>query len=455
MKERLAKMKTKIKLAFVFSILFFVTILYPVTAIPYDSYLRTNGFQHFDASVVFKGNMKIVTFTSPDSSYSVLINLIDNAKTEINIEIYSLYNPYLLKALCNAEARGVDVTVLTEKYHASPFENDYNIWGAWNLTQAGANVYWTNDTEFAYTHAKMAIIDNSITVVMSGNWVKTGVPIHPSYGNREWGVVIYDSDIASYFNNIFLNDLAIATPYDSSDGTGKSISSYVPHGKYPHPFTNDTFEGTFEVYPVLSPDNSENMIKQLIASANESLEIAQLYIYKNWGSSLSPFVDEIVSAAQRGVQVKIILNNGSSANDDLINYLQSYDNIAIALSNETYFETYHVKGVIVDGKLVLISSINWSKNSVRNNREVGVIIKGSDVSTYFKSVFEWDWNTSQVVFNNLNQTALPPSNETPPSNATTPPENQGTSEGLPIDYVALTIILIIVAIVVSFIKKKK
>ncbi|MGQ4832904.1 MAG: phospholipase D-like domain-containing protein [Candidatus Asgardarchaeia archaeon] len=450
--------KASIKLAFVIGILMFITVLYPLNGLGYENTLQMNNFDSFSSSVVFKGNMKIITFTSPDSSYNVLINLIEHAQNEINIEIYSIYNPYLLKALNDAEARGVDVTVLTEKYHASPFENDHNIWAAWNLTQAGADVYWTNDTEFAYTHAKMAIIDSSITVIMSGNWVKTGVPIHPSYGNREWGVVIYSTDVASYFNNIFLDDLAIATPYSSSDGTGDDVTAYIRHGKYPHPFSNKTFEGTFEVYPVLSPDNSEDMIKQLIASANVSLDIAQLYIYKDWSSTLSPFVEEIVNAAQRGVQVRIILNNGSSANEDLINYLESYDNIAIALSNETYFETYHVKGVIVDGKLVLVSSINWSKNSVRNNREAGVIIKSEEVSTYFKSIFDWDWSVSQIVFNHLSQTQPPSQNENqtqvPPQNETTNQPPSGTEE-LPTDYVAITILIIVIAIVVSFIKKKK
>ncbi|MEQ9715904.1 MAG: phospholipase D-like domain-containing protein [Candidatus Asgardarchaeum sp.] len=348
-----------------------------------------------------EGNMSIIVFTSPDSSYDVLVNLINSAKNDIKIEIYSIYNPYLLKALNDAIKRGVSVNVITEKYHASSFENNRNIWAAWNLTQAGASVYWSNDTEFAYTHAKMAIIDSSLTVIMSGNWVKTGVPVHSSYGNREWGVVINNSDVADYFIDVFIEDLSIARPYSTSDGNGTSVSGYIPHGQYPHPFTSDTFQGYFEVTPVVSPDTSETLIRQLIDSANETLEIAQLYIYKNWGTSLSPFVTDIVEAAQRGVKVRILLNNGSSPNEDLVQHLQSYENIAVAYSNDTYFENYHVKGVIVDGKIVLVSSINWSKTSVRSNRETGVIIKGKDVAMYFRNIFNWDWSVSKVVFNNI------------------------------------------------------
>ncbi|MCD6222675.1 MAG: hypothetical protein J7K12_03215, partial [Thermoplasmata archaeon] len=51
----------------------------------------------------------------------------------------------------------------------------------------------------------------------------------------------------------------------------------------------------------------------------------------------------------------------------------------------------HNKGMIVDNK-VLISSINWGENSVRNNREIGIIIENENVSNYFKKIFYYDWN---------------------------------------------------------------
>ena len=392
----------------------------------------------------FTGNMKIVTFTSPDSSYPVILNIINEAQSTIKIEIYSLYNPYLLAALGKAVSRGVNVTVLTEKYHASPFENSYNTWAAYNLTMAGADVFWTNKSEFTYTHSKFAVIDNSVAIIMSGNWVKTGVPVNNSYGNREWGVAIYNTGVANFFSNVFANDLLVATPYsESTDGTGKSSSDNIPKGKYPHPFTNETFTGNFEITTVLSPDTSETMIEKLLDSANQTLEIAQLYIYGNWSSGVSPFVDSIVAAAQRGVHVKIILNNGSKPNDGLINYLKSYNNIAVALSNDTYFKTYHVKGVIVDGKIVLVASINWSENSVKNNREAGVVIKGQPIATYFYDIFSWDWNVSQIAFSNINET------EPPGSGGTT---STGTEAPLTTTDILYAVGIIIVAVVVFVIK---
>jgi len=52
----------------------------------------------------------------------------------------------------------------------------------------------------------------------------------------------------------------------------------------------------------------------------------------------------------------------------------------------------HNKGVIVDNRKVLVSSINWNSNSRNFNREAGVIIDHPGVAGYFTSVFEDDWN---------------------------------------------------------------
>jgi hypothetical protein len=52
----------------------------------------------------------------------------------------------------------------------------------------------------------------------------------------------------------------------------------------------------------------------------------------------------------------------------------------------------HNKGMIVDGKWTLISSINWNRNSVAQNREAGVIIENEEVAQYFTDLFYWDYN---------------------------------------------------------------
>lgn len=48
--------------------------------------------------------------------------------------------------------------------------------------------------------------------------------------------------------------------------------------------------------------------------------------------------------------------------------------------------------MIIDNKTVLISSINWNEQSVRENREAGVLVENKDVASYYATVFLSDWN---------------------------------------------------------------
>lgn len=52
----------------------------------------------------------------------------------------------------------------------------------------------------------------------------------------------------------------------------------------------------------------------------------------------------------------------------------------------------HNKGMIVDGRYVLISSINWNYNSANNNREAALILDSPEAAAYYTKVFDYDWD---------------------------------------------------------------
>jgi phosphatidylserine/phosphatidylglycerophosphate/cardiolipin synthase-like enzyme len=51
----------------------------------------------------------------------------------------------------------------------------------------------------------------------------------------------------------------------------------------------------------------------------------------------------------------------------------------------------HNKGMIVDGRKTLISSINWTENSMKNNREAAVLVDSAHVARYYQNLFDVDW----------------------------------------------------------------
>jgi len=342
------------------------------------------------------GEYDIVCFVSPDNSYEVLVDVIRSANYTIFIEIYSMSHPFLAKELNDAINRGVKVTVIFEQHHVSYFENRYTEWAAYNLTIAGASVYWANSTEFSYTHSKFMIIDNTTVVIESANWAKTGIPVDPSYGNREWGIVVRNEDLAQEFLELFINDLTIAEPYVLEEEPEWHPNTSVNSGSYPHPFEPFHYVGNISVKAVFSPDNSEESIIELLNSANESIYVQQNYIYLYWGSEINPFVEALVNASNRGVTVKVIIDSGTlSISEDAAEYLSGHG-VEVRWSNATYFETTHNKGIIIDEKIVLISSINWSETSVRKNREAGIIVYCEEIAQYYVSVFDWDWAVSTI-----------------------------------------------------------
>jgi len=85
-----------------------------------------------------------------------------------------------------------------------------------------------------------------------------------------------------------------------------------------------------------------------------------------------------------------------------INDYASYHNISDYLEarlidyDRLGLSKLHNKGMIVDGNKTLISSINWNRNSVTQNREVGVIIESQEVAEYFTEIFLWDWNEPPI-----------------------------------------------------------
>ena len=125
--------------------------------------------------------------------------------------------------------------------------------------------------------------------------------------------------------------------------------------------------------------------------------------------TINPFLDEAIRAARRGVRVRVLLDSyyynteGPADNDEMvrfINNLAAEENLPLearlADLEANNIEKIHNKGVIVDGRSVLVSSINWNDNSPRFNRETGVIIDHDGVGEYFSRVFEDDWAASPL-----------------------------------------------------------
>ena len=241
--------------------------------------------------------------------------------TNVYFNIYEFTNPFLCDELVAALKRNVSVNVFLEGSPVGGIDERERFILNRIRNNGGEIRLIVNDQKndvyarYTFDHGKYLVIDNNTLIVESCNWAKTGIPIDPTFGNREWGIVVKSENVANYFLNVFLDDWnpqrCDSYSFDDMDFSISAdffMDKSVYKGSYEPQFESKTFTGNFTAVPVFSPDASERAICNLIESANTSIYIEQLYIYKDWKNKISPFVEKLVNKSNQGVDIKIILN---------------------------------------------------------------------------------------------------------------------------------------------------
>ena len=348
-----------------------------------------------------------VSFVSPDCSLELYRNCIDEAKQEILLNVYEFSSPEMADELISARKRGVNVTVLIEGGPVGGITPEGNAICE-RLTRNNIIVCQMGTTgdshaPYRYDHAKYIVVDSLYLFITSENFKGNGFPAEGISGNRGWGVCLIDPGVATYFREVFLTDL-----------NGKGISSMrgkegplESGGTVPH--TKEFFPLRFEdanVSPVLAPDTSY-LIPELLRSATHEIDIEQAYVSNESKGIPNRYLAEAINASRRGVHVRVLLDSywfnteGEDDNDEMmayINQVAASEHLPLearcAELDRNELEKIHNKGVIVDRKKVLVSSINWNYNSPTFNREAGVIIEQPEAAQYYGAVFEDDWGRS-------------------------------------------------------------
>jgi phosphatidylserine/phosphatidylglycerophosphate/cardiolipin synthase-like enzyme len=91
-----------------------------------------------------------------------------------------------------------------------------------------------------------------------------------------------------------------------------------------------------------------------------------------------PVFPALLNAVHRKVTVRIITNNFGQPTCD--NQIAPLDFLALNGVQIKYYSSttfMHAKFLKRDGKVASISSINWTRNSLTNDREAGAIIEGA------------------------------------------------------------------------------
>ncbi len=367
-------------------------------------------------------NINIEAAFAPDTTLDLTVAAIKNAKQSILLNIYELSSPYIAEALLTKIQAGVSVQILEEGQPVGGFSAASRGIES-QLVQAmksssGANHFFvmsSNGTRrFRFDHGKYIIIDGNQLLIGSENYSPSGNPSPGTIGNRGWEVLIHDSGIAQNFAGVFRGDASTSFGDVQDMVSGKAITYSPPSSSSSFALSGGNIFSASAVQRITSPDSSLSGILSLINHAKRSIDIELMTFDSTpWSAAGNPLVSALQSAAHRGVSVHVLLNDESAfahtgpdgqpiaisnpknqPTVDLLNRTGGSLIAKIANIKGMGVDYIHNKGMIVDGSITLISSINWDQNSIQNNREAAVAITSSGLAGFYGNLFERDWQVS-------------------------------------------------------------
>lgn len=349
-------------------------------------------------------NVTVTLFVSPDCSYGVLSDAVASARERIDVNVYEFTHPGIAEMLAGAAERGVDVSVLVEGGPVGGISPEGK-GVARMLAGHGVPVMMMETAgdvhaRYRFDHAKYMVVDGAGVLVTSENFKESGIPRIGEKGNRGWGAWVEDPGVAGYFAEVYSFD---STGGDIVPAPQGGDLAETDGGDYEVRFSPETVHGA-RVTPVLAPDTSD-LVRQMIAGAEERVLIEQAYITNSMGGGPNRYLVEAINASHRGVAVQVLLDSawfnveGEKDNDEMAAWINDYARREGLLLEARCIdleaaglEKVHTKGVVVDNRSVLVSSINWNDNSPDFNREAGVIIEHPAAAAYFARTFAADWD---------------------------------------------------------------
>jgi phosphatidylserine/phosphatidylglycerophosphate/cardiolipin synthase-like enzyme len=356
----------------------------------------------------FTGTIRLTAAVSPDCSYQLVAAAIAEAgrASHLDAYIYAISAPYLIDLLNQAQQRGTKVRVMYDPDQMKAPD-------AKKLKDLGFDVKVAPSHDprrvFTVCHEKFFVIDRRVVVLGSANWGTTSIPERRAnesrkIGNREWLARVDDEAIASWYQDLFNADWNIPDQHAALEVAVleplPTLTFRAPRLNPPHDFPVTAFGSQqMTVTPLTSPDNYFGQTLQLIQGAKLRVWLQQQYIEEAGGPAVPQLLDAIAKRQRDGgVDVRIVISSrfpkNWEASKATLQDAGLFDHMrAINLEN---FVHCHNKGVIVDGAAV-VSSTNWSENSIRSAREAGLLIHSPAVSDFYASVFDDDWKTGWSV----------------------------------------------------------
>lgn len=290
----------------------------------------------------------------PEDGVGPVRDFINSAKKSLLIKQFTFSETSLLQAVVDRKNAGVDVRVmLNPKRSGGDRANDITFDF---LKDNGVNIQWANP-KFYVTHEKSIVIDGEAALIATFNLCTKYFT-----QTRDYGVITQDP-------------VRVAQVIEGFDADWEH-RDWMP---------------TAGSGLLWSNSNSRVHMSHFIDSAKKTLDIQHPKFVD------AVILDRILSAADRGVKVRVLCGGKHGISDwdvlDTFSSLRTLKRFGVKVHKQKNLRL-HAKLIMIDGEHALVGSMNIDRSAFDLRRELGLTITDGAIITRLAAVFEEDWSLS-------------------------------------------------------------
>lgn len=354
--------------------------------------------QRITGRPLIAGNQVTLLVDGP-ATYKAMFEAIGDAKDHIHLETYVLTDDAIGQRFANIllerRVSGVDVKVIYDSIGSRGTSDAYFEY----LRAGGMLVYRFNPVgdlffwrDIQRDHRKLLIVDGKVAftggINVSGVYSKSSVSGRwkKHYSNSHWRdteVRIEGSAVAE-FQRLFLHTWA-----QSGEKDGRPEHDFPP--------LNNVGHDLVRVVASIGGKDEYSIYKAYIAAI--SLARWRIWVTQAYFAPNDEFIDALKAAAERGVDVRILL---PGFNDHKLLLYASRAHYAELLKAgvklyERRDRLLHAKTAVIDGMWSTVGSSNLDYFSFLRDNEANAVILGHDFGQQMEDLFQLDLESAQPI----------------------------------------------------------
>lgn len=373
--------------------------------------------------------MQVVFHVSPDSGFPNLRAFLGRVQQHMTATMYEWDPNHISDAIADAMAgANKSLRMVTQRQGTRGAVEDMQQRLGTKFRHVWASVGAGKLIPSAY-HIKVASRDGEEIWLSSGNWKDSNqANIDPAgtdshniaplrQHNREWHAVIANGKLATIFQKFIEFDFREAERVPVDEGLEMTLPDvFVPEAAFmedveratPIDFFDPLVDDrVFDIQPLLTPDRNSQGQRLYLDHAIDMIRRATRRVYvenqsfnlldeENNVDEFVEFFEALREKQEEGLDVRIIFRDarefGASNGPKQQKLLERLKEFGIDTDAVKVQRRCHTKGIIIDGKEVMLGSHNLTNQGSLFNRDASLLVRDAEVAKYFEKIFLFDWN---------------------------------------------------------------